>query len=124
MSKLTDQYRTINVYNAHGFAEFGEVYIEYCPSTYKAYAEWQVIRRGYQTSPRGPWTGHGNKCFVVNSLAVKKKRLAEAQAWAGKRYGIIKWARTPFGTWMHAGFVETRMAVLSYLLNHAPTSGS
>lgn len=59
-------------------------------------AAWQVIRPGYRTDPEAHWTDHGHKTFDVFRPGDQKgTRLAEAQEWAGARYGVTEWVKIP-----------------------------
>ncbi len=120
MSKLLDQLRTVRIFNAHDFAgEKGNVFITYqTQETGRVFrcAGWHVARIGYQTDPNNAnWSDYGDKVFNIFGRITAEARaelLAEAKTWAGKRYRITKWAKTPFGSWMDAGFVAKRMAEL------------
>lgn len=119
MSKFTESIRYIGVFNAHGFAGHGNPFITYCPSTTglgSRYAQWAVIRPGYKTDPDGHWMDYGNKVFPVACTAAKELQLDAAKEWAAARYGIKEWAKTPYGSWMDAGFVKRRVSELKQQL--------
>jgi hypothetical protein len=122
MSKLTDQLKTLTIYNGWEFAGNGIPYIEYVGSDNGRltahYAYWHVIRPGFKTDPANFHRGW-SKEFTVTCREEKAKALAEAQAWAGERYGITEWAKTPFGTYMDAGYVKTRIEELKKKLGEA-----
>jgi hypothetical protein len=112
MSKLTEQLGTVGIHNAWGFAGHGNVYIGYTPGDSGRggrSANWQVIRPGYKTDPKGPWYNNGYKTFSVYGRVDKEPKLNEAKQWVSERYGIKEWARTPFGSWMDAEFVKARL---------------
>lgn len=114
MSKLTEQLRQVRVVNAWGFAAHGVPYIGYQASTSgrgSRSARWIVVRPGFQTDRDAHFLDHGNKVFSCG-LASREKQLEAAKEWAGARYKITEWAKTPFGSWMDAGFVERRMKEL------------
>lgn len=120
MSKFTDQLAdALGVCNAWEFAGKGNPFISYSPNDYGRggrSAHFTVIRPGYRTDPdpNAHWQDYGNKTFMVwgSGKEAKDKMLAEALEWAGARYKITEWAKTPFGTWMSAEFVKTRLAEL------------
>ena len=120
MSKITDKLNEAGIYNAHGFAGHGNVYIVYTPNDNMRgglSARWQVDRPGYRTDPDAHWQDRGCKTFDlfnVGGTHKEKKEIAfaEAKAWASERYGITEWARTPFGSWMDANFVKARLKEL------------
>lgn len=119
MSKLTDDIRELGVYNSHEFyngnAPEGQVYISWRGSDGRSPIgyDWIVHRVGYKTDPGGAWYNYDNKVFAgYGGREGKAKALAEAQEWAGKRYGITEWKRDPFGTFGSAGFIKQRIAEL------------
>lgn len=116
MSKLTEQLRSLGVFNSYEFAgQTGQVWIEYYPAESgraARYGRYVVHRRGYKTDPKAHWLDYGNKTFPSASREEKPERLKEAVAWASARYHIKEWARTPFGGWMDAEFVQRRIAEL------------
>lgn len=119
MSKLTEQLRTIRIFNAHDFAGYGNVYISYCPQLLGRggrSAHWGVYRAGYQTDRNAPWYDYGNKVFTVWGRQDKAAKLEEAKAWASKKYKIKEWAKTPFGDYMDAKVVAARLNVLERAL--------
>src|SRR5579859_7779389 len=117
MSKLTDQLNALGMHNAWEFAGHGNVFISFTPTDSGRggrSAHYSVIRPGYKTDPeKSHWRDNGNKTETVGFDKDKAQVLAELKAWAGQRYKISEWARTPFGTWMDAKFVEKRMAELT-----------
>lgn len=71
---------------------------------------WVVHRHGFETDPNAPWYYHGRKVFsMFGHKYDKEAALGAAKAWAGERYGITKWARCPYGTWMPADTLATRL---------------
>lgn len=115
MSKFIERLRDVHMFNAYDFArDSGRVFICYTPQDTGRSghgASWGVHRIGYQTDPNGPWYHYGDKHFAV-FMDTRAGALTKAQGWAGKKYGISEWARTPFGSWMDAGFVKSRLAEL------------
>lgn len=123
MSKFTEELRTIGIINNHDFASHGNVVILYSPNEYgrgSRSAQWIVYRPGYQTAPDAHWTDYGNKTFTIwgngTHKEVKEQKLAEAKEWCEERYDITEWAKNPFGGWMDAAYVKTRVAELKALL--------
>jgi hypothetical protein len=120
MSKLTEQLKTIGVYNAWGFAAKGVPYIEYFPADNgrltSHYAYWAVVRPGFKVDPDN-FLHNYHQEFTVTCRENKAKALAEAQAWAGQRYSISEWAKTPYGSYMDAGYVKQRIADLKQELD-------
>jgi hypothetical protein len=115
MSKLTNDLREIGIVNTYDFAGKGNVALSYSSATTglgSRYARWIVVRPGFQTDSGAHWMDNGNKTFSVSCKAVKDEVLEQAKAWAGERYKIAEWAKTPFGDWMSKDFVEARMAAL------------
>lgn len=121
MSKLTERYRAFGIHNEHGFAG-NNVFLSYTPNGYGRGghgSRWQVIKGDEQTEPTEPWYNYGKKTFTVSSHSHgtthaegKQKALEAAQVWASEKYKIKQWARTPYGSWMDAGFVKKRIAYL------------
>jgi hypothetical protein len=102
------------IHNAHDFAD-GRVFIDYRPAEsggmYES-ARWQVVWAGHKTDLKAHWRDYGCKTFDVYRRDEKEPRLFFAKKWASEEYGITKWERTPFGSWMDAGFVAQRLAQL------------
>jgi hypothetical protein len=131
MSKLTDAYRTIGVYNAHRFArDKGNIWISYFPGDKGRMARdpcFHVNGLDIKTDPTAHWRDYGSKwislhfnCKGATSQPERKAAaLKVAQDWATKHYGIKEWARTPLGDWMDAKFVKERMAELAKQLKGA-----
>ena len=111
MSKLTESFRSIGVFNAYEFAGHGMVFLDYrgWDSVTRVTSSWFVVRHGFVTDAKAHWSDNGCKTFPgrKNSTA-----LYEAKAWAGEKYGITEWAKTPYGTWMEAAFVKRRVKEL------------
>lgn len=109
---------SVGVQNDHGFFNgadpAGQVWIGYNTSAPRSPVGswWAVYRRGYKTDPKGDWYRYGNKAFSAYGRADRAPKLAAAQAWAGERYGIQEWKRTPFGSYGDAAFVTARLAEL------------
>ncbi len=58
------------------------------------------------------WMDYGNKTVSVSCRERKQVVLEELMKWAGDRYGIKEWAKTPYGSYMDAEFVKRRIAEL------------
>lgn len=118
MSKLTEELRTVGVFNSHGFYNGqeprGQVFIGYRTEDGRSpfSSRWLVYRIGFKTDPGAHWSDNGNRSFIPHGRHSRKEALAEAQAWAGKRYGIGEWKRDPFGSYGDAEFVTARTAEL------------
>ncbi len=115
MSKLTEKLKNIGLHNEWEFAGHGNVYISYTSGDsgrggHSPY--FSVVRPGFKTDANAHWKHQGTKT-VTCRRSDKDQVLAELKAWAGKRYNITEWARTPFGGWMDAGFVARRMEELN-----------
>lgn len=118
MSKLTDSFRTVGVFNPYAF-HGDEPYIEYRPngdSRSMIYAAWGIHAKGRKLSDH--WRDNGVKFVHVNfalgaTFADRKATaLAAAQKWASERFGITEWARSPYGSYGEAGHVKARVAEL------------
>jgi hypothetical protein len=119
VSKLTEAWREIKVFNPYAFAGNGNVYIDYRPqdSGRGGYSSgYLVIRPGFVTDPKAHWTEDGSKFFLVWGRKDRANVFEQAKAWASAKYGIKKWARTPYGSWMEAEFVKRRTAELNAAL--------
>lgn len=121
MSKLTEHYRTLGMHNEYGFAD-GKLFLSYTPEDNGRGghgAHWQAVKGNEETDPTAPWYNYGKKTFTVFSYhkgdghaAAKQRALDAIKQWASDKYGVQEWARTPYGSWMDAGFVKKRMAEL------------
>lgn len=123
MTRLQDELREAGVRNEHGFFNgdepSGQVWLAYYPRIPRDVLgpHWTVYQRGTKTNPDGLWYHYGNKVFSAfhpgdNGESPRAAALKTAQAWAGARYGISDWKRTPFGGYGDAQFVEARLAEL------------
>lgn len=106
------QLRDLHCHNAHNFTRHGEAYIEYRAADYgrdgHGRGGWVVKRNGYRTSVKSAsLLDYGNKVFGVSHD--KEAALRDAKKWAGEKYGIKIWTKTPFGTWMEEKTVATRL---------------
>ena len=118
--QIVEKLRERRVFNAHNFAEHGEVYIGYDPGDRWQGARVQVVRPGFKTdsNPKAHWQDRGHKTFDLFGIPGDTKAqqrdaaIEKAKEWAGQRYGITEWAKTPFDTWMDKGYVERRLAEL------------
>ena len=107
--------RGVEVRNGHEFAGHGKVYIvRHAAESGRGGggARIRVYRPGYMTDPNGAWYDYKNKTFIYSGNAEFKEKLQEAMEWCRIRYGITDWAKTPFGDWMDAAFVEARIKEL------------
>lgn len=121
MSKLAEQLRSLHIVNAWDFAGHGNVYIEFCAAIRGRWAmpaKWIVRRPGHDTYAGGPWYDFGNKALRCSRIT-RREALEEIKQWAGEKYGIKEWARTPYGSWMDAEFVKRRLAKLKAQLKAA-----
>jgi len=121
---MTEKFRPIGIINGWDFAggDGGGVRIVYRPSTSgRAYlcAAWQVAKDGFKTDPDAHWRDYYAKTFDVHRKEEKAGQLEEAKRWAGERFKITRWAKTPFGDWMDADFVAKRMKELRDQLRKA-----
>ena len=73
---------------------------------------WHVIQGRLITDEDAHWRDNGKKTFNVRRREDKAPQLSEAMAWAGERYGVKEWAKTPFGAYAPAEFVKARLKQL------------
>lgn len=126
MSKLVEQLRSVRIFNAHEFAGKGNVFISYSPAITgrgSRSAHYVVSRPGYVTDPNAHWQDYGHKTFTCWRGVDRPAAFEEAKTWAGARYKITEWARTPFGSWMSASFVKQRLAELLEIVKTKETTG-
>lgn len=111
MSKLTDSFRAVGVFNPYEFYGRGRVYLDFRPAHSRACVSsaWVVHCPGFKTDPGAHWQDNGNKTFLGR---FRGEALADAQAWASERYGIKAWARDPYGGYGDAEFVAARVKEL------------
>ncbi|KKN09665.1 hypothetical protein LCGC14_1044360 [marine sediment metagenome] len=111
-SKATRLLRTVRIFNDYDF--FGQQpYIYRRPRGIGldlTVSAWMATRRG--VSLDDAWYNYGDRPFTYLGREAVAPALAVAKEWAGKRFGITAWARSPFGGWGYADFVKTRMAEL------------
>lgn len=71
---------------------------------------------------------HGNKTVMLfgrgTTNEVRQFALDEIMAWASKKYGIKKWAKTPYGSWMDEAFVKRRIKELDQAVQKGAGHGS
>src|ERR1700693_3457118 len=110
MSKLTETLRARGIYNSYGF--FGEhPYISWTQNGGRTVLpSWFGVHKRDQDLG-GAWYHYGVKTFAGHSR--DKVALADAQAWASKKFGIKEWARDPFGSWGDAGYIKQRIMELT-----------
>lgn len=123
MSKLTEQFRNVGIYNAWEFYGVGRVYIDRQTTFGRSPipSAWKVIRPGYKTDPEG-WHYDGHKAFSYAERDGSKQAFEEAKAWASERYGVREWKRDPFGAYGEAQFVVARIAELKQVAADAKGS--
>lgn len=111
MSKLTESFQTVRVFNSFEFYGHGRPYIAFAPRAGAFPAKWQVHRPGFKTDPDAHWGDHGSKTF---SASGKGDAVAQQKAldWASERYGIKEWKRDPFGSYGETEFVDRRVKEL------------
>jgi hypothetical protein len=115
MSKLAESLKQAGVGNDFHFAGHGNPYVVYYAATTgrgSRYARWVVVRPGFVTDKEAHFLDQGCKVFVVSCKEHKEPVRLEALAWAGARYKITEWAKTPFRSYMEAGFVKRRVEEL------------
>ncbi len=102
--KARQEHRRANPRNSHDQVGRGGVYIHHVAREGRTPfpSRWQVIRPGYKTDPNASWYDHGRKTFTHSGGDSKKAAFAEAQAWAGNRYGIKNWKRNGVGDYINA----------------------
>lgn len=114
MPKITQPYlRERRIFNAWDYAQAlegnGVPYISYQPATTgfgSIAARWHVVRPGFKTDPDAWHFDFNNKAFTVMGRDQKQAQLEAAMKWAGDRYGITEWLKTPFGSYMSADYVR------------------
>lgn len=146
MSKITDELRRLGIFNDHGFCyESGPVneiysivrpeppmieglpavipFVSYVPAeTGRGYRSpcWRVTRGHFVTDKSAHWSDNGKKTFTVHRREEKAEQLAAALAWASECYGIVEWAKTPFGAYAPKPFVKARLKQLRELAKENP----
>jgi len=128
MSKLTESYRDVRVFNVANFynSKHGQVYIAYNAADHGRGgrgASVQVMGVGFKTDPDSAWYNYDRKTFLpYNKPGTAAERraatVAEAKAWATERYGVTEWARDPYGCWGDAAFITKRKAQLAHEIAH------
>lgn len=120
MSKLTESFRGVGVFNAHGFYG-GQPYISYVPNggcRSFQYACWAVHPPAGKKWTNLHWMDYGSKRFAISAAkgATHKERkasaLLEAQAFLSRNCGIQQYAKDPYGGYGDAEFVSLRIADL------------
>lgn len=113
MSKLTESFRAVEVYNPYEF--YGEKpYISFSPAQPHSciVSRWAVHKRGLNLSES--WYDHGAQTFSV--YGDKQKALLKAQIWATGLFGIKEWTRDPYGSYGDAEYVKSRVKELKQLV--------
>jgi hypothetical protein len=115
---VLDDFRAAGVVNSWEFYGHGRPYISYVSGGGRGQlsSRVQVVRPGYRTdtSANAHFLDNGHKTFELyhhpgTTSERKTAAIAEAQTWAGARYGISEWARDPFGSYGEAAFVKERV---------------
>lgn len=109
--------RARRVYNSYGFFQ-GLPYICYhAPADHRDWtcAGWRVVKQGVKLSDT--WSDYGAKVFLTRQgpgspHERRMDALREAQKWAQQEFGILEWAKDPFGSYGDAPFVKARLAYL------------
>jgi hypothetical protein len=102
--------RAVRIFNEHNYSQ-ENVYIFYRAGEngrITISAAWGI--RDPRKSLSDRWHDYNCKYFTTNGVKSRPAILAKALAWVTERYGIIQFAKTPFGSWMEKSFVEKRNA--------------
>lgn len=102
--------KKFKIFNNHNFAN-GQPFIEYIPQTTgRAYhpAYWRVTKSGERLS--NTWGQEESIGFGVNGRMEKQVKLGMAFEFAKEKFGVIEWARGPFGGYYDKTFCENRLA--------------
>jgi hypothetical protein len=114
MSKLTDTWRDLKVFNPthfyNGTEPKGQVDIQRIAAFSVLPTAWVVYRRGYELSEDSNFPR--SKAFSYHGREGGEAALAAAQEWAEIRYHIVLWAKDPYGSYGDASFVLARAAEL------------
>ena len=108
--------RTAKIFNPHNYAN-GEVYITYHPEErgrISTYASWSVSKAGMKLSDF--WRDYGSMHLTVHRREQKEAVLKTAMKYVTDKFGIVNFAKTPFGSWMDAEFVAKRNAEIVAIL--------
>jgi len=115
MSKTTDDYHEhLWVMNDTMYlrqAGTGRVFVSYHPAGTRSPA-WVIYGLGFDTNPDGHFTENGCKTFTIRGREDKVATLALALAWAGEKFDVPGWEKSPFGAWMPAGTTAVMKAKL------------
>lgn len=126
MSKRTDAWRAVRLYNIHGFYA-GRPYISYqAGENGRVYrpAGWRVYKQGENLATH--WMDSGARVFTIHGqpgTRLTERRWAahsEAVRWASERFGISDWMKDPYGGWGEAAFVKARIRDLNEQLKKVP----
>jgi len=108
MSKVTDQFRehlwVMNDVEYLRRAGTGRVFVNYLPGgdALTGVPSWVVKGVGFDTDPESN-SGYGSRHFAVPSRDMRAEVLERALAWAGARFDVTAWEKSPFGAWVPAG---------------------
>lgn len=120
MSRATDEFREhLWVFNDIDYARqagIASVFVAYYPSQAglgrSRSAYWAVHGLGFDTDPDAHFTDHGSKTFTVGRREDKQATLELALAWAGEKFAIPAWEKSPLGSWVALGSVAAMKAKL------------
>ena len=98
------------LFNPYDIAKAGpepRVFIDYSPQDLgraARSAKWQICGVGFQTDPEAHWQDYGNKTFPCWSpMKEKLSQGVAARKWAGEKYGVEEWERSPYGSYHPLG---------------------
>ena len=108
-TQLREELRARRIFNSYGF--YGLMpYIQRMAGDDWHLAAWKVNQRDIDLNDgKGHWQNRNSKVFVINGRADVMPRLAEALAWATKRFGFTEWVIGPFGDRGPAEWTDKRI---------------
>ena len=71
----------------------------------------QVLVPGRRTDPDGKYADGFNKTFLVSDAGAIVAP-EQARQWAGERYDVHDWVKTPFGSWTSKAHLDARLRAL------------
>lgn len=110
MSKLTELFRSVKIYNDYEFFR-DEPHMWYRPqgdARSMMSSAWMVTKHG--TNLEKHWSDRGSYCILVWGRHDKQERFEEAALYMYTQFGIEELARSPFGGWGDKQFVKRRIA--------------
>ena len=103
--KTVERLRELKLVNSYELCARGggKVWIAYRSRDLRSCipSAWRVIGLDFDTDPKAHWADYRCKSFMPFHKT-RAEALAEAQKWAGERYGIAEWARDPYGAYQDA----------------------